>query len=234
MKNDANIYSDDQLIQLSALQHLIFCERQFALIHIEQIWSDNRLTAEGKVLHQSVDQQRSESRRDIRQATSIRIRSSKLGLIGMMDMLEFHRVATPEGTEHSTITIKLSRTTDHWIPFPVEYKRGKPKDHRADEVQLCAQAICLEEMLNIVIKCGALFYGQPRRRTDVIFDSTLRNLTSAAAERAHELIAQGTTPAANYTPKCRSCSLIDSCQPQIKPASSAKAWLNKEIERSLK
>ena len=163
-------YPDDQLIMISALQHLIFCERQFALIHIEQVWEENRLTAEGRVLHESVDQRRSESRRDVRQATAVRISSRRLGLIGVMDMLEFHRVATLEGMGHSTIAVKLSRSTDLWIPFPVEYKRGKPKSHRADEVQLCAQAVCLEEMLGVEIKQGALFYGEPRRRCDVRFD----------------------------------------------------------------
>ncbi|NLB68151.1 MAG: CRISPR-associated protein Cas4 [Lentisphaerae bacterium] len=226
-------YPDDQLIQLSALQHLIFCERQFALIHIEQVWDENRLTAEGRVLHESVDQAGSESRRDVRQATAVRIKSHRLGLIGMMDMLEFHRASNADTPDISSLAVRLPRSADLWIPFPVEYKRGKPKDHRADEVQLCAQAICLEEMLNVEIKHGALFYGQPRRRADVTFDSTLRNLTAAAAQHAHELIAQGTTPVANYTPKCRSCSMNDSCQPQVKPNNSAKAWLDKEIERTL-
>ena len=223
-------YPDDQLIMISALQHLIFCERQFALIHIEQVWEENRLTAEGRVLHESVDQRRSESRRDVRQATAVRISSRRLGLIGVMDMLEFHRVATLEGMGHSTIAVKLSRSTDLWIPFPVEYKRGKPKSHRADEVQLCAQAVCLEEMLGVEIKQGALFYGEPRRRCDVRFDLDLRTLTEDAATRAHKLLTVGITPSAEYATHCKSCSLVEICQPKTSNRLSASKWLERQIE----
>ena len=224
------LYPDDRLIMISALQHLIFCERQFALIHIEQVWEENRLTAEGLVLHESVDQRRSESRRDVRQATAVRISSRRLGLIGVMDMLEFHRVATPEGMEHSTIAVKLPRSTDLWIPFPVEYKRGKPKQHRADEVQLCAQAVCLEEMLGVEIKQGALFYGEPRRRCDVRFDLDLRTLTEDAATRAHKLLTVGITPSAEYATHCKSCSLVEICQPKTSNRLSASKWLERQIE----
>jgi len=215
---------------ISALQHLIFCERQFALIHIEQVWEENRLTAEGRVLHESVDQRRSESRRDVRQATAVRISSRRLGLIGVMDMLEFHRVATLEGMGHSTIAVRLPRSADLWIPFPVEYKRGKPKDHRADEVQLCAQAICLEEMLGVEIKQGALFYGEPRRRCDVRFDLDLRTLTEDAATRAHKLLTVGITPSAEYATHCKSCSLVEICQPKTSNRLSASKWLERQIE----
>lgn len=227
------LYPDDRLIMISALQHLIFCERQFALIHIEQVWEENRLTAEGRVLHESVDQRRSESRRDVRQATAVRISSRRLGLIGVMDMLEFHRVATPEGMEHSTIAVKLPRSTDLWIPFPVEYKRGKPKPHRADEVQLCAQAMCLEEMLKVSIPSGAIFYGQTRRRMDVAFDDVLRQLVSVITEGVHQMIASGVTPSAEYGKHCEACSLIDICRPKtVSSGRSARRWLEKIVEET--
>lgn len=222
-------YPDDELIPLSSLQNLIFCERQFALINLEQVWEDNRLTAEGTVLHESVDQARSESRTDVRQTTAVRISSRRLGLIGVMDMLEFHRVATSNDTDHSLTAINLPRSRDLWIPFPVEYKRGKPKAHRADEVQLCAQAICLEEMLHVEIKQGALFYGEPRRRTEVVFDAVLRKITEDAATKAHKIIDAGLTPPAKFAPHCKSCSLVEMCQPKTVSQKSAKLWFEKRI-----
>lgn len=191
------MYDENDLLPLSALQHLMFCERQCALIHIEQAWAENRLTAEGRVMHERAHAGGAETRRDIRTARGLRIRSLQLGLIGQADVLEFHR--QPDGSTH---------------PFPVEYKRGKPKANRCDEVQLCAQAMCLEEMLNVAIPAGALFYGQPRRRTDVMLDLELRRLTEHTARRLHELIRRGTTPPAEYDKKCEACSLIGLCNPK--------------------
>ena len=192
------MYTEDDLIQLSALQHLVFCERQCALIHIEQLWNENLFTAEGKIIHDKVDTANKESRGDVRIEYGVPIRSLRLGLIGKADVVEFHRM-----------------NDGMWMPFPVEYKRGKPKMDDCDKVQLCAQAICLEEMLNIEIKRGALFYGQTRRREDVIFDEQLRLETEEAAGKVHSLIESGTTPKAEYSKKCKQCSLYEFCMPRV-------------------
>ncbi|MCL4491178.1 MAG: CRISPR-associated protein Cas4 [Nitrospirae bacterium] len=188
--------SEDDLIQLSALQHYAYCRRQCALIHIEQVWSENVFTAEGRIMHDKADSNKHESRGNVRIDYSVPLRSLRLGLIGKADVVEFHK----EG--------------EQWLPFPVEYKRGKPKIADCDMVQLCAQAICLEEMLNVEIKEGALFYGQTRRREDVFFDTALRQETEDTAIKVHELIKSGITPKAEYSKKCERCSLLEVCMPK--------------------
>ena len=223
--------ADDSLVMLSALQHYLFCRRQCALIHLEQSWAENRLTASGRVLHERVDERRSETRRTLRQATAVRLVSHRLGVWGVADMVEFYlsdAECAPDGTK---VAARLPGLTGFWRPFPVEYKRGKPKSHRADEVQLCAQAICLEEMLGVSIPAGALFYGEPRRRTDVAFDAELRGLTEEVARGVHALIASGETPPPSFGKWCASCSLIEECRPKLLASHrSAKAWLAREME----
>jgi CRISPR-associated exonuclease Cas4 len=194
----AKIYSEDDLIQLSALQHFVFCPRQCALIHIEQEWKENRFTAEGKVMHEKAHEESAESRKDVRIERGMSVRSLELGLIGKMDVVEFH--CQPGGKT--------------WTPFPVEYKRGKPKADDCDKVQLCAQALCLEEALETAVPAGAIFYGKPRRRMDVAFDEALRGETKELAGRLHEFLAAGRTPPPEYAKRCESCSLIGVCMPQ--------------------
>ena len=150
-------YSEDDLIMISALQHYNFCERQCALIHVEQIWDENRATAEGRIMHERVHEKDRESRRDVRIEHGIPLRSLRLGVVCRADVVEFQRIEK-----------------DRWQPFPVEYKRGKPKPDHCDLIQLCAQALCLEEMLSIFVPNGAIFYGRTRRRLDVTFDDALR------------------------------------------------------------
>jgi CRISPR-associated exonuclease Cas4 len=226
--------SEANLIPLSALQHFGFCRRQCALIHLEGTWSENRLTAEGRLLHDHVDQAHSESRRDVRTATAVRICSQRLGVIGVMDMIEFHRVESPHDNDHQAIATKLPGISGLWLPFPVEYKRGAPKAHRADEIQLCAQAYCLEEMLKLHIDHGALFYGKTRRRMDVAFDAELRRLTQETANGIHELFASGITPPPVYGKWCESCSLIEECRPRLfTKRRSARKWLEREMESVL-
>jgi CRISPR-associated exonuclease Cas4 len=219
-------FAEEDLLPLSALQHLLFCERQCALIHVEQLWADNRLTVEGSHLHRRVDEAPGESRGDVRIARGLQLRSLRLGLIGKADVVEFHRdgTAQPEA-------VRQSPYGSGWRPFPVEYKRGKPKRDRSDEVQLCAQALCLEEMLGIRIPAGALFYGETRHRTDVAFDTELRDTTERAASRLHQLIASGVTPRARREPKCDGCSLIELCMPEP-PAgrSSAARYLEQALQ----
>ena len=201
-------YSEDQLLPLSALQHYIFCPRQCALIHLEQGWAENRLTAEGRILHERVHEAGDESRGDVRIARGVRLKSLQLGLTGVADVVEFHRRAQGEP----------------WQPFPVEYKRGKPKADRCDEVQLCAQALCLEEMLDAEIPEGALFYGKTRRRAGVRFDAPLRELVERTAAGVHALFESGVTPApTDEKAKCARCSLQDLCMPNVAATSRTVA-----------
>jgi CRISPR-associated exonuclease Cas4 len=203
-------YNDDDFIMLSALQHYVFCARQCALIHIEQLWDENLFTAEGRIMHDKVDTDRYESRGNVRIEYGVPMRSLRLGLIGKADVVEFHRM--DDGI---------------WMPFPVEYKRGKPKMDNCDRVQLCAQAICLEEMLGVGIGRGALFYGKTRRREDVVFDGRLRMETEDIARKAHELIASRITPKPEFSRKCEQCSLLELCLPKTcGKSSSAENYLS--------
>ena len=220
------MYADDELVMISALQHCLFCRRQCALIHIEGAWRENYLTASGRTLHERVDRIGAETRRDVHLATSLRLISLRLGVMGVADMVEFHRVEQAQDTEGVSVAARLPKRDGWWRPFPVEYKRGKPKAHRADEVQLCAQAICLEEMLGVAIPAGALFYGELRRRADVAFDDELRKLTETVARDAHELISSGITPPPVRTKGCEACSLKELC---LENMLSAKAWIDGKI-----
>jgi CRISPR-associated exonuclease Cas4 len=201
---------ENDLLPLSGLQHLLFCERQWALIHIEQQWEENRLTQEGRVLHERVHESGTEARPDAVVARGLRVRSLRLGLAGETDVVEFQRAEAERAD-----TIRLEGRAGWWVPFPVEYKRGKPKADAWDEVQLCAQALCLEETFGVRIAAGALFYGTKRRRTQVEFDAGLREQTEALARRMHEMYAARTTPAAVYASKCEKCSLMERCMPKM-------------------
>ena len=200
-------YSEDDLLPLSALQHLLYCERQCALIHVEQAWSENRFTAEGRLAHDHVHSAGHETRGDVRIARDLSLRSLRLGLIGKADVVEFHGAT----------------------PYPVEHKRGHSKTNRCDEVQVCAQALCLEEMLGKPVPEGALFYGEARRRTPVVFDPALRTETEDAAARLHRLLETGLTPPAVYDKaKCERCSLLDQCKP--KAAGDVARYLSEAVQ----
>ncbi len=202
-----NEYSDDDLLMLSGIQHIAFCERQWGLIHIEQQWAENSRTVEGHHLHERVDDPyASEARKDLAILRAATIISYQLGLSGTADVIEFIRT-DGEG-------VMLTGYTGKWIPHPVEYKRGKPKSDDRDQVQLCAQATCLEEMFNIQIHKGALFYGETRHRETVEFSAGLRNRVNELAIRMHELFRQGQTPLPVFKSHCKSCSLIDICLPK--------------------
>jgi CRISPR-associated exonuclease Cas4 len=205
---------DDDLIPISALQHYVYCPRQCALIHLEQAWAENRETAEGRLLHTRADRPIAERRRGVRTVTAMPLTHRGLGLVGVADAVEFHREDDGERA------------------FPIEYKRGRPKAHRADEIQLCAQALCLEAMLNRPVPAGALFYGKTRRRKDVRFDPALRALTEDTARNVHAMLASGRTPAATYeSRRCDACSLIDLCQPRLLVRGDGVAtWLKAQLE----
>ncbi len=209
------MYAESDLLPISALQHLAFCERQWGLIHLEQIWDENPLTVGGRHLHDRVDAREHESRGDLRVARGLRIRSLRLGLIGIADVVEFHRVQQTTGTGESFDPVALPNADGLWRVVPVEYKHGRPKRDRCDEVQLCAQALCLEEMLGGTVEEGHLFYGKTHRRHVVIFDGSLRDETVRLSVRLHELTAAGVTPPGRYERKCRSCSLLPHCQPKV-------------------
>jgi CRISPR-associated exonuclease Cas4 len=210
------VYTEDDLLPLSALEHLVFCERQCALIHLEQLWAESRATVEGHHLHERADDAGTEVRGDVRIARGLLLRSLRLGLSGKADVVEFHRARNePEvAPASSPFAIALPGVTGRWVPFPVEYKRGRMRRERAYEVQLCAQALCLEEMLNVSIPGGALFYGMSARREDVVIGPDLRAETEAAAHRLHELFRLRVTPVAEYSKKCKLCSMLNVCMPK--------------------
>lgn len=225
------VYSDESPVMLSALQHYLFCSRQCALIHVEGVWNENYLTAAGRQLHERVDRRGGETRKDVHLATALRLVSWRLGLTGVADMVEFHRQEIPQDESGQTVAARLPGRGGFWRPFPVEYKRGTPKSHRADEVQLCAQALCLEEMLGVSIAAGALFYGETRRRTDVAFDIELRSLTEDVARKVHALIHAGLTPPPVLTKGCQACSLVDVCRPgDVGGRDSASRWIKNQID----
>jgi CRISPR-associated exonuclease Cas4 len=197
---------DSEPIPISALQHAVYCLRQAALIHLERLWEDNRFTAEGHVLHAVADEAGSRKVRGVRRVMALPIASRRLHLAGVADMVEF--LTHDEGE----------------TPFPVEYKRGRPKQHQADEVQLCAQALCLEEMTGRPVPEGALFYAETKRRTVVAFEAELRCLTEATAVGLTEIFeSERTPPPTQFKQRCRACSLKELCRPDAitKPAA---AW----------
>lgn len=205
----------DDPIPISALQHAVYCIRQAALIHIERLWEENRFTAEGRVLHEIAHDPADRKRGSVRRVAALPLACRRLNLAGVADLVEFRK------------------ETDGETAYPVEYKRGKAKLHRADEVQLCAQALCLEEMTNRPVPEGALFYAQTKRRVAVPFDPQLRRLTEDIAQQFGALFVSGRTPPAIYrADRCRSCSLIELCRPKA-GAKSAVGFRARLIEAAL-
>lgn len=209
------MFDEADLLPISALQHLAFCERQWALIHLEGIWAENRLTVEGHHLHDRAHEQETESRGGLRIARGLRLRSLRLGLSGVADVVEFRRSTERSCESGGTAGIALPGISGPWRPMPVEYKRGRPKLGPCDEVQLCAQALCLEEMLGVAISAGAFYYGQPHHRYDVEFTPALRAQTEELAAKLHVLTRLAKTPPARYEKKCERCSLLERCMPKI-------------------
>lgn len=197
------MFEEEDLLPISGLQHLSFCERRWALVHIEGQWEENRFTAEGRVLHEHVHDGGFERRPGVFTSRGLPVRSLRLGLSGIADVVEF---------------------LDGESPFPIEYKRGKAKRESSFAVQLCAQALCLEEMLNVRISAGALYHGLTRRRQEVRFDARLREETEALVRRMHELWAAVVTPPPQYSKKCESCSLYNRCLPRVVSKGVERYW----------
>lgn len=210
------MYSEDDYLMLSALQHCAFCLRQCALIHLEDAWTENLFTAEGLAMHEKAHKEKFESKKGVKIEQGMLLESKKYGLKGKADMVEFH--AGKDGES---------------VPFPVEYKRGKEKPDNRDKVQLCAQALCLEEITGKAVEKGALFYGKTRRRCDVAFDQALREETIALIAKLREMLRSGITPRAVYSKKCDTCSLNDLCLPKsLARGGSVKDYISKTVKES--
>ena len=215
------VYSEDDLLPLSGIQHFAYCERQWGLIHVENQWVENLRTAEGRLLHQRADDPYfTESRGDMKTVRSVHLVSKTLGLYGVADVMELHRnTKDASGMRYSL----------------VEYKRGKPKPDDRDEVQLCAQAICLEEMLGITLDYGYMYYGETKHRHRVNFNKVLRERVKTLSEKMHQLYAIGKTPPAVKGKRCKNCSMVDICLPKLgKSGKKAEIYMASLFEEMMK
>jgi CRISPR-associated exonuclease Cas4 len=235
------MFVERDLLPISALQHLLYCPRQCALIHLEQLWVENRLTAEGRQLHKRahaadagprgrglIEQARQPDGSTLVTVRGALLRCVRLGVFGVADVVEIVPRSEP------ALPADAPLTTERWAvrsAKPVEYKRGRPKSHDADRVQLCAQALCLEEMLNLTIPAGEIFYGKTRRRIEVLFDAALRAVTERTAHDLHALIHSGRTPAAVYERrKCDRCSLLPLCAPRsVTPSRNVPLYISRAM-----
>lgn len=218
------MYSDEDMLMLSGIQHYMFCPRQWALIHIEQQWDENRLTIEGQLLHSIVDnpfyRQKNAHTITLR---SVSIASKQLGLYGVTDAIELLPVVDGRNS------IRHKKYPGYWHPFPIEYKRGKPKNTPMDKVQLAAQVMCLEEMYNISIECGALYYAEIKHRETITIDRQLREQTTNCAAEMHRLFRTGNIPKAETGKHCRNCSLVSICMPELKQCIRVSTYLKNNL-----
>lgn len=216
-------YTQDDLLPLSGIQHFLFCRRQWALIHVEQQWKENALTAEGRIMHKRVDDPFfTETRDGVVTTRSVPVASYRLGLSGVCDVVEF--ISSSDG-------VRLPNREGLYLPAPIEYKRGKEKHDHSDETQLCAQAMCLEEMLSVPIPKGYLFYGETRHRVEIEFTSELRTLVQDMSAEMHNYFSRGYTPKVKTHKGCRSCSLADICLPVLQEkVIAASRYIKQQIE----
>lgn len=213
------MYSEEDWLQLAGLQHFVFCRRQWALIHLEQQWEENLRTIDGEFFHERAhDEQFKERRGDLFTVRGLRIFSRELGVSGQCDVVEFRR--SDEG-------IPLNGHDGKWKPYPVEYKRGKKKTDLSDQLQLCAQAICLEEMLCCSIMEGALFYGEERKREKILLTDDLREQVRTTAEQMHDLYSKRYTPRVKTSKRCGACSLREICLPQIMKCETVSEYIHR-------
>ena len=216
-------YTPDELLPLSGIQHFIFCRRRWALIHVEQQWQENALTAEGRILHERADDPFfTETRSGVITARAVPVASYRLGLSGVCDVVEF--TASPDG-------VKLPGRDGLYLAAPVEYKHGKPMEKPADKAQLCAQAVCLEEMLSVAIPKGYLYYGEIRHRVEVELTIELRELVRSMSDEMHAYFQRGYTPRVKTSKACRSCSLADVCLPALQDkVVAASKYIKQQVE----
>lgn len=215
-------YSEDEYLMLSGIQHFCFCRRQWALIHIEQIWHENLLTAEGRIVHERVhDPSFNEKRKDLLVIRGMNIHSAELGVSGQCDVVEFHL--------DEVNGIHLHGRKGLWLPSPVEYKRGTIKTSDADRLQLCCQAMCLEEILLCKIEKGHLYYNEIRKREEVMFSDEMRNMVKTMLSEMHEYMRKGYSPKPHKSKACVSCSLKNDCLPELEKHSSAARYIEAGI-----
>ena len=227
-------YTQDDLLPLSGIQHFLFCRRQWALIHIEQQWKENALTAEGRIMHKRVDDPFfTETRNGVITARSVPVASYRLGLSGICDVVEFtpSPQPSPKMGEGVQAAVRLPNRDGLYLPAPIEYKRGKEKHDHSDETQLCAQAMCLEEMLSTNIPRGYLFYGETRHRVEIEFTVELRTLVQDMSAEMHNYFSRGYTPKVKMHKGCRSCSLADICLPVLnEKVVAASRYIKQNVE----
>ncbi|MBR0281083.1 MAG: CRISPR-associated protein Cas4 [Oscillibacter sp.] len=217
-------YDESDFLQLSGIQHFAFCRRQWALIHVEKQWEENLRTTEGAILHERAhDNTLRETRGDTVTVRGVNIRSVTLGVSGQCDVVEYRRSAKG---------VPVAGLDGLWLPYPVEYKRGEPKANNADRLQLCGQAMCLEEMLCCEIAQGALFYGETRRREIVDFTDALRKEVRDDLAEMRRLYEKGWTPKVKPTKACNACSLKPLCLPRLMKTRSVSAYLSAAMEES--
>lgn len=206
------MYSDEELLALSGIQHFAFCRRQWALIHIEKRWQENYLTASGQVVHRRAhDGGIREKRGSLLVARGLFVQSSILGLSGVCDVVEFRQ---------NERGVSLCGEEGVWVPAPIEYKRGRSKFGEYDRLQVCAQAMCLEEMLGCDIANGYLFYKQTQSRESVPLTSELRSSVRNLSDEMHKMFRRGYVPHVRKGKSCLSCSLLDECLPSLQPRSA--------------
>ncbi len=219
------MYAEEDYIMLSGIQHFAFCRRQWALIHIEQQWEENYKTTAGELMHKKAHEEGSfEKRGDLLVTRGLRIASHELGFSGQCDVVEFHQ-------DKNGITV--FGYDGKWSLVPVEYKHGRPKEHNADELQICAQAICLEEMFQTSIDEGFLYYGENRRRSKVIFGADLRNEVKNISNEMHELFHKGYTPKVKPSKQCKACSLENLCVPKLQKIVKVSTYIEQSIHDSI-
>lgn len=215
------MYAEEDYLMLSGLQHFAFCRRQWAIIHIEQQWADNYRTTAGELMHRKAHEEGSfEKRGDLLIVRGLRIFSRELGLSGQCDVVEFRQDGNGVG---------LSGYDGKWLPIPVEYKRGEPKENNADELQLCAQAVCLEEMFQTDIEEGCLYYGENRRRKHVELTTPLREEVKKLTKEMHDLFQKGYTPNVKPDKRCKACSLENLCVPKLKKAINVRTYIEQNM-----
>ena len=215
------MYAEEDYLMLSGIQHFAFCKRQWALIHIEQQWAENYRTTAGELMHKKAHDEGSfEKRGDLLIVRGLRIASHELGLSGQCDVVEFHQ--SEEG-------IDLFGYDGKWIPLPIEYKHGTPKENKADELQLCAQAACLEEMFQTSISGGFLYYGENRRRRKVEFTEDLRSEMRKTAQKMHEMFKRGHTPNVKTSKRCKACSLANLCLPKLQKGMDVGQYIKQNV-----
>ena len=218
------MYSEDDMLMLSGIQHYRFCPRQWALIHLEQQWEDNRLTVEGQLLHKHVDDPfyRQKCGEHI-MLRAVNIASRELGLYGVADVIELHPSVSAEDT------ISHPKYPGQWIPIPVEYKHGKPKRNEVDEVQLVAQAMCVEEMYAVKVPYGVFFYGELRHRMEVEITERLRDIVRQCAQGMHDMFLKAIVPKVKQSKYCGRCSLKDICMPELGGCVQVSTYLQNNL-----